>query len=581
MKKVLLFKIFAFAALLTHAQNAKVTWSDEFKLKKGSTDLDVLTTDNSGIYLSESHYVLKSYFVIGASLRASSTLIKLDKNFGEIYRSDFNDELKDKEVESFFVFENKLFIVASHYERKELSLTLYIAEVDKSSGKISGEWHQISAWTKEDKNDDINFKLTYNSDSTQMILVSNVQGSGKNTYRVQEYNKDFRVSNSGNLANEFENNTYQLEDVIYTSNKKIILVGRIYTYQEGKKKKSRFLEFSNYNIRLYDEKGKQLKEINTQINGKWLVSSKMVQEKNQDIILAAFYSSEKKGDINGLLVQRINPENGEVLSTSDKEINTSLISILDSSNTAVDDSDNKNDDESRQERKERESLDKIKDESEAFSKYMRFRNILYTPDGEVILAEKYHSYTYTSQSYTPGFNGSAGTWTSTTYRVYETGDLFMCKVNLAGNIHWLQVLPKEQREVTAIGRSTGYGMGVGFGFPGYFEDRSQSRYSGFGVLQNANTLNIFFNDHPKNIGVTMPGQSVKVLNRFAVSDCFAITVNMQTGIYERQMLFHNKDVPTAMPAYSSVINNNLYIIGKQDKLFAQSKIALAKISVSN
>lgn len=580
MKKFFLFTTLINVLVFTYAQNPKVMWSDEFKLRKGSTDLDVLTTDNSGVYLSESHYVLKSYFLIGATMRVSSTLIKLDKNFAELYRSDFNDELKDKEFESFFVFENKIFILSSDYEKKDKTLTLFIAEVDKNSGKLSGEWHQLSSWTKEDKDDDINFKMSYNGDSTKMILVSNVQMSGKNTYKIQEFNKDFRITNSVNLSNEFENNTYQLEDVIYTTNDKIILVGRIYTYQEGKKKKSKYLDFSNYNIRIYDANGKQVKEINTQINGKWLVSSKMVQEKDKDLILAAFYSNEKKGDINGLLVQRINPDNGEILNTSDKEINTSLINTLDT--TIEPDTDTKdNDDESKQERKAREALEKIKDESEAFSKDMRFRNILYTSDGVLILAEKYHTYVYTSQSYTPGTFGAMGTYSSTTYRVFESGDIFMCKIDLSGNISWLQILPKQQKEDMALSHNSGFGMGVGFGFAGYFETYNWPRYSGFGILQNQNTLNIFFNDNPKNIDVLQLGQPVKMASRFSVSDCFTATLNTQTGKFTRQLFFHNKDIPTAMPRLGSVINNEMYIIGQEARIFAKSKIALAKIFVSN
>jgi len=33
------------------AQSANVTWGDEFKLKKGSTDLEVIHADNTGVYV--------------------------------------------------------------------------------------------------------------------------------------------------------------------------------------------------------------------------------------------------------------------------------------------------------------------------------------------------------------------------------------------------------------------------------------------------------------------------------------------------------------------------------------------------
>jgi|GEM_PF-5978682 len=49
------------------SQKPKIEWGDEFKLHKGSTDLDVVYSDQSGVYIQESHYALKSYFIIKAS----------------------------------------------------------------------------------------------------------------------------------------------------------------------------------------------------------------------------------------------------------------------------------------------------------------------------------------------------------------------------------------------------------------------------------------------------------------------------------------------------------------------------------
>ena len=276
-----------------------------------------------------------------------------------------------------------------------------------------------------------------------------------------------------------------------------------------------------------------------------------------------------------MLVQRINADNGEVLSTSDKEINTSLISTPEADSTAPADD---KDDESKQERKEREKLDNIKDEGEAFSRNMRFRKIFYTNNGVIVLAEKYHTYTYSSQTYSPGLNGAPGYWRSTSYRVFECGDIMMCKIDLAGNINWLQVLPKQQREVVQTGYSSGLSV---WSYSSFFDTYNIPFYAGFGALQNLENINIFFNDNPKNDGVLQPGQSVKIANRFGKSDCFAIALNTETGKYTRQLLFHNNDVPTAMPRFGSTINKDMYIIGKEDKIFGKTKIALAKISVAN
>lgn len=65
-------------------------------------------------------------------------------------------------------------------------------------------------------------------------------------------------------------------------------------YEEGKKEKKRNLVFQNYNLRLYNSKGTFIKEVNPEVEGRWLVNSKSVVLKNGDIGLAAFTATPKK-----------------------------------------------------------------------------------------------------------------------------------------------------------------------------------------------------------------------------------------------------------------------------------------------
>lgn len=555
------------------SQKPKIEWGDEFKLHKGSTDLDVVYSDQSGVYLQESHYAMKSYFVIGASFRSSSTLVKLDKNLSEIYRNDFNRELKGKQFDQFFMLQNKMLMLAYDYNKREKLMTLSVAEVDKNTGQLTGDWQKLTDFQKDGKKDEINYRVALNADSTKMVIVSSVESKSKNTYEVQEFDKDYKASKPVIISNEFDPETFQLEDVLYSDKKRITMVGRIYQYEEGKKKKTKFLDFQNYNIRMYDETGKQISEINTDINGKWLMSTKLVQKKGNDLVLAAFYSNTKKGKtIDGMLVQRIDPETGNVVSTNEKEINTSLLATVSDTTDVNEGSDDK---ETKAERKERENFDKIKDEGEGFSRYMKFRDIFYTSDhGLVILAEKYHHYYYTSSNYVSGPNGT-GYWESRTYSMYESGDLMMCKVNSEGNISWMQVLPKEQRESVQVG--TAY---QGISTSSYFFPTNMPFYSGYGAIEKNNSLYLFFNDNPKNSDVTHPGQKVKSASSFGKSECYLLTLNEATGKYSRSVFFSNTDVPTAMPRLGSVTGDMMFIIGKNDRIMAKTKIAVARITIN-
>ena len=107
---------------------------------------------------------MKSYFVIGVTVRESGTLIKMDRNLSDvIYQVNYNKELKGKEFDEFFVLKDKLFLMARVYNKKERTLTLLAAEVDKSSGELKSDFVEITNWQKEEKSDNINYKVAANA----------------------------------------------------------------------------------------------------------------------------------------------------------------------------------------------------------------------------------------------------------------------------------------------------------------------------------------------------------------------------------------------------------------------------------
>ena len=575
MKKYFLLLMVVATSQLAVAQKANVTWGEEFKMKKGSTDLSVIQAAKDGIYLKEGHVAMKSYFVIGGTVRESATLVKLDNSLEEIYRNDFNKELKGKEYEDFFFLQGKLFLLATKYDKSDKRLSLHAAEISKADGALTGEWTEIDGWSKESNKEVINFKADYNGDSTHMIVVSTVEGKEKNTYNITEFDSKLKkVGKPVQITNEFEPKTFQLEDIVYATNGNILMVGREMEYQEGKKKKAKFLDFKNYLVRIYKPDGKLLKEINTNVDGKWLISTKVSQIKGRELVLAAFYSNTKKGkEVNGMMVQRIDPANGEIISTSQKELNTALISVVEET---TDD-----DDESRKERKERERLEKIKSEEDGFSRNFRFRNFIPTSDGGLaILAEEYNSYTYSvyeggGGSSMTGF--SSGRWV--TYRVYSSGDIMMSKVDASGNLGWLHVLPKNQEERIQVGSSNaGFGFSIGFD---YFDNTSGFPfYSGFASMPvpGKNSIVILFNDGSKNADVTKLGQKVKRTMRFSKSDCYQLTLDTDKGTYTRTTLFSNDDIPPAMPRLGTNLGNVFFMVGRQERLLAKSKIAVGKVT---
>ena len=66
---------------------------------------------------------------------------------------------------------------------------------------------------------------------------------------------------------------------------------------------------------------------------------------------------------------------------------------------------------------------------------------------------------------------------------------------------------------------------------------------------------------------------------FRKSDCFSVVLDASTGKYTRNVAFSNNDIPTAMPRLGSIIGNDMYLVGKEDRYLGRAKIAVGKITV--
>jgi len=543
------------------SQTPKVLWGDEFKFDKKGGDLEIAHTDNSGVYVKETHLVLKRLSLVNA-VRESATLIKCDKQLNKIYTSDFNRELKGKEFERIMFLGDKLFLFSTDYIRRDGKLILYGVEIDKRNGKQAGEWKELAGWEKEEKGDDLNFQLSYNYDSTKMLLVSTNEGKSKNNYEVRQYDDDLNpISKAVTITNEFSPKTFDLEDVLFTQSGTVVIVAKQYVTAEGRRKKA---QFKGYSVRLYSAAGKLLKDINAGTKNRIPLLLKVVQHSADQLALTAFYSEQPAGDIKGIMVARINPVTGDILSSDSKEINGEISGETDSPENEVD------------------SLKAPPGTDMGISKTMVFRNFVYTPDnGLVVIAEKFNSYSYSRSTSSSAGSMSGYSRSTNYYTAYDCGEIMIFKVGEKGDIKWLKVLPKFQHEVIETGSSstTDYGSSAVSNY--YVMGSSRPYYAGFGVYTGEDKVTLVVNDYDVNAHITKMGQKPRNVSFLGHTLCFAISYNMSDGTCTRSILFSNKDkgVPTAMPRLGRMLGGDFYMVGKQDRIMGKSKVAVARLSM--
>lgn len=298
----------------TPATTYRMTLGEEIKLKKGTADLDIVAADNTGLYFTESRVKMKGYFVIGATYGTSIKLMKLDKNFGEVFDKEYKKELRGLEFQSFQTLGNDLYMFATDYEKKEKLFKVYGAKVDKNSGDLAGDFLELGSYQLESKKDDYEMSMTPVHNGTAFLMVSNISGKEKVTLGVHLLDKNLKRKESAIIDLSFNPDNYALQDVQYTKNNKIILLGKEYEEAQYGKKKRKRLVFKQYVMSIYNSDGKKENDVKIDSDDRYIISGKLIEQPSGEMLLAGFYSNAaKKEDLSGFYINKVDPVNGSLL----------------------------------------------------------------------------------------------------------------------------------------------------------------------------------------------------------------------------------------------------------------------------
>ena len=554
----------------------KITWGEEIKLKKGTADLDIVAADNTGLYFTESRLVMKSYFVIGATLGESIKLIKMDKNFNEVFDNTYKKELKGLNFHSFQTLENDLYMFATDYIKKERRFVVYGAKVDKNSGELMGDFAELGSYDLESKRDDYEMRVSPVQGGKAFLMVSNISNKDRVSIAVNVLDKNLKRKENAIINLSFTPNQYSLQDVKYTASNKIILLGKEFEETEYGKKKRKRLVFKQYVMAVYTNKGKKEADVKMNSDNRYVISGRLIEQPTGEMLLAGFYSNAaKKEDLNGFYINKVDPVKGELLLSSYKEINTGMLG-----KSFVDESDD--DDLSKEEKKEAKKA-KDNDEDDEFPNSFVIRSVDINPsDNSIIISSevsKYTSYTYTTSSY----NTTTKSWTyrTTTVHKFTNEDILIINADKDGKINWLNALPKSQIEQISSGSSNSGGFSISYDYSGYFANGGAlPYYSSYKSLLNGNSLVIIMNDHNSNNINPGYGDKVKSVYNFRKkSSVYGISVDLGTGKMTRKNIASNNDETIMMPRHAFVIGNEFFVPSWRQHAMAKTEMKFAKIAV--
>lgn len=576
MKKILIALLCIASCLSLYAQSYKISWGDELKLKKGTTDIDIVAADNTGLYFTEERLKMKSYFVIGATYGTAYKLFKLDKNFSEVFDKDYKKELKGYDFHSFQMLDKDLYLFVTDYSRKEKTFKVFAAKIDKNSGDLVGDFTEFGSYQLESKKDDYDMKVSSIHNDKSFLAVTNISGKEKVSLGISVLDKNLVKKQNTVIEIPIDPGSYSLQDVQLTSGNKIVVLGKEFESTTVGKKKRKKMVFKQYLMSIFNDKGRKEKDINLSSGDKFIIGGKLIESPTGEMLLAGFYSNtSKKDDLNGFFINKVDPDKGELKLDSYKEINASMLG-----KSFEDPTDE--DDEIRESKKDKQKA-KEDDDADDFPNSFLIRSVDINPtDNSIVITSevsKYSYYTYTTSQY----NSMSKTWTYTTNYVHRftNQDILVINADKDGNIKWMNDIPKSQLE--EIRTSGSYGGGIYFAqdFSSYFAGGGgMPFYSSYTSFLNNNSLIILLNDHSSNNMIAGYGDKVKTAYNFRKrSNAYGISIDLATGKMNKKFIAENTNDAILMPRHALVVGSDVFIPSWRMHAMAKTELKFAKVSV--
>ena len=575
MKKFLLLAFISIYCIGLHAQNYRLTWGEEIKLKKGTADLDVISADKTGLFFTEERKK-NSISFLGSGTTSSYRLTKLDQNFSEQFDKEYKRELKGLDFHSFDRMGDDIYMFASDYDRKEKAFSVLGAKIDKSSGDLLSDFKELGRYKLESRRDDYDIKMTRILNNRALLMVANISGKDRVSLGVSVLDNNLKTKQNTVINISFDPGLYQLQDVQITNNNKIVVLGKVYEEtQVGKKKKKRLI-FKEYALSIFNEKGEKEKDITTDSEDRYILGGKLIQQNSGELLLAGFFcNNAKKAEINGFYINKVDADKGTMVLSSFQDINPEMLG-----KSFMDDTDD--DDETRQSKKDAAKA-KDNDEDEDFPNQYIIKSVDINPaDNSILITSeisRYQYYSYSSSTYNP----TTRTYTTTTTNVHRftNQDIMIINADKEGKIKWVNDLPKSQVEEI---RTTGSYQGlVGFtrDYGGYFASRGGMPYhSSFSSMIQNNNLILLFNDHTSNNVNPQYGDKVKTVYNFRKkSNVYGVSIDLATGKMVRKTIVSNSEETILMPRHAFVVNNEFIVPSWRQHALAKTELKFAKIAV--
>ena len=500
---IIIFILFFLNSFQLFSQKTTVKWGPEYKKSTRSAISKIIGEDEKGMY------VLKEK--IGFYSANTVILERYDKKMSQVFSKELTipEQGVGKMIYEGIFYINKQLVLLSSYVNKEQKKNYAFAHLISSSGEIQPEFQKLAEVDFEKNNRPGGFTFTMSNDSSKFLVHINSpydrKDNEKFSYKVFDASLSLIWEKNMEIPYSDKYTTISNYNVDNTGNVYMILTK--YPDKSKGEKAERNTQAAEYMVTRYNYQTETFKKYKIDLGEKWVESiSYDINEKTNELAVAGFYSKDKYNSIAGIFYTSIDLETEQQKVVSLKPFDKEFLSLF------------------MNERK----AEKGKELRNFYFDYF----FLKKSGGALLIAERYYVTTHTSTD-------SQGN--TRTYTIYHYDDLIVANVNSKGDIEWIRKVPKRS------GAKDG----------GY--------YLSYAVLYNEEreSLQILFNDNPKNITRLKEDPDAKAVPMKNVKKSVATLVSIEDGFMKRKPLFEAKDAKTILKPnfYLQTSNNSLITLG--------------------
>jgi hypothetical protein len=526
MKHILMLSAILSPFILIGQKN-NTEWSQEIKIKKGSTQVRIILSDKTGIYC------LMDF--INRNEETKQRLVKFDTAFNEIYNEVLAEESDKHDYLSTTVFNNEVYVFLYDFPKKNAESGIYTFRINKETGKPFSKPKKF--FTKEYlKGEDYRVLSVKNSEGYfDLSTVSSIYKEGTSSSIHYYFDSSFNIV--GTMKAYIDNNNRQNSFIgrYFINDEKSVLFDKnaIATGEWNDNRIQIYNDSAYYFVQVNSKEQPVTPKIYLPKTKEKIYSCRSLKVNENEIAFTGVYTTGKQSKGEGVYYIRYIIDSNKIGSIA----------------------------------------------------YMPFAEISWKggnkigkllPDGYRINFTEINKFNNSitiglediqSMSSLTRVSGSSNY--TNTYNEYRYGNIVMLNLNKSGAVQWGTIIPKNQVEVFGNSGSGGYGSQF-----------SSSFFTSYAAIQDSKNIYVLFNDNTENTGFKLEPEELNFRKYKKEGAFFMVKIDMENGSIRKEMASEYLDNQIMLTSFKYIDGGNLFFPTLNPRSqFTKSIFKVFKISV--